>query len=135
MFSWYLIRHFPHNRYQANDYYLKELIVEWCEGVLSSGNGNRDFYDLDLNHNSKESFNLLLEKVATFLQEDVGQNEIVDARGLSKVIDKLFIHDIVFLSFMGVKHKKLHISCMCDMLNIIPNFRDVITFTCTISNR
>ncbi|GJN31110.1 hypothetical protein PR202_gb19468 [Eleusine coracana subsp. coracana] len=84
--------------YQANDYYLKELIVEWCEGVLSSGNGNRDFYDLDLNHNRKESFNLLLEKVATFLQDDINQNQTVDVRGLSKVIETLFTMDMIFLS-------------------------------------
>jgi hypothetical protein len=93
MLSLYLVLQFPHNRYQANDYYLKELIVEWCEGVISSGNGNRDFYDLDINHNSKESFNLLLEKVATFLQEDVDQHNLVNVRGLLKVIGRLF-HDI-----------------------------------------
>ncbi|TVU47459.1 hypothetical protein EJB05_07062, partial [Eragrostis curvula] len=82
-------------RYEANDYYLKELIVEWCEGVLSSGNGNRDFYDLDLNHNTKESFNFLLEKVATFLQEDVDQNQIVDVRGLSKVEARIVVLSVL----------------------------------------
>ncbi|KAL6648330.1 hypothetical protein ACP70R_012554 [Stipagrostis hirtigluma subsp. patula] len=77
--------------YQANDYYLKELIVEWCEGVLSSGNGNRDFYGVDLKHKRKESFNLFLEKVATFLQEDADQNQIVDVRGLSKVEARIVV--------------------------------------------
>jgi hypothetical protein len=72
-----------HDRYQANDYYLKNLIVEWCEGVLSSGNGNREYYQLD---QRKESFKLVLEKVTTFLQKDVDQNQTVDVRGLSKVI-------------------------------------------------
>ncbi|KAL6645770.1 hypothetical protein ACP70R_017378 [Stipagrostis hirtigluma subsp. patula] len=80
-----------HDRYQANDYYLKELIVEWCEGVLSSGNGNRDFYGVDLKHKRKESFNLFLEKVATFLQEDADQNQIVDVRGLSKVEARIVV--------------------------------------------
>ena len=74
-----------HSRYQANDYYLKELIVEWCEGVLSSRSDNQDFYNLDLQPKRKESFNLFLEKVVTVLQKDTDQNQIVDVRGLSKV--------------------------------------------------
>uniref|UniRef100_A0A0A9DEC0 Pentacotripeptide-repeat region of PRORP domain-containing protein n=1 Tax=Arundo donax TaxID=35708 RepID=A0A0A9DEC0_ARUDO len=81
--------------YQANDYYLKELIVEWCEGVLSSGSGKRDFYNLDLQYNRKESFNLLLEKVAIFLQEDVDQNQIVDVRGLSKVEARIVVLSVL----------------------------------------
>ncbi|KAL6902325.1 hypothetical protein ACP4OV_005201 [Aristida adscensionis] len=81
--------------YQANDYYLKELIVEWCEGVLSSRSGNRDFYGLNLKDNTKESFNLFLEKVATFLQEDVDQNQIVDVRGLSKVEARIVVLSVL----------------------------------------
>ncbi|XP_062210853.1 pentatricopeptide repeat-containing protein At5g02830, chloroplastic [Phragmites australis] len=81
--------------YEANDYYLKELIVEWCEGVLSSHSGNRGFYDLDLKHKKKESFNLLLEKVATFLQEDVDQNQTVDVRGLSKVEARIVVLSVL----------------------------------------
>jgi hypothetical protein len=74
------------DRYQAYDYYLKELIVEWSEGVLSRGGGNRDFYHLDPKDESNKSFNIFLEKVARFLQKDVDQNQTVDVRGLSKVI-------------------------------------------------
>ncbi|WVZ56546.1 hypothetical protein U9M48_007057 [Paspalum notatum var. saurae] len=81
--------------YQANDYYLKELIVEWCEGVLSSGNDNRDFYNLDLQPKRKESFNLFLEKIVTVLQKDVDQNQIVDVRGLSKVEARIVVLSVL----------------------------------------
>ncbi|CAN6289804.1 unnamed protein product [Urochloa humidicola] len=81
--------------YEANDYYLKELIVEWCEGVLSSGSGNRDFYNLDLQPKRKESFNLFLEKVVTVLQKDVDQNQIVDVRGLSKVEARIVVLSVL----------------------------------------
>ncbi|CAL4938870.1 unnamed protein product [Urochloa decumbens] len=81
--------------YEANDYYLKELIVEWCEGVLSSGSDNRDFYNLDLQPKRKESFNLFLEKVATVLQKDVDQNQIVDVRGLSKVEARIVVLSVL----------------------------------------
>ncbi|KAJ1297652.1 hypothetical protein BS78_01G393300 [Paspalum vaginatum] len=81
--------------YQANDYYLKELIVEWCEGVLSSGNNNRDFYNLDLQPKRKESFNLFLEKIVTVLQKDVDQNQIVDVRGLSKVEARIVVLSVL----------------------------------------
>ena len=60
--------------------------MEWSEGVLSSGGGNRDFYNLDLKDERNESFNLFLEKVARFLQKDVDRNQTVDVRGLSEVI-------------------------------------------------
>ncbi|XP_040378592.1 pentatricopeptide repeat-containing protein At5g02830, chloroplastic isoform X2 [Oryza brachyantha] len=78
--------------YQANDYYLKNLIVEWCEGVLSSGNGNRELYQLD---QRKESFKLVLEKVTTFLQKDVDQNQTVDVRGLSKVEARIVVLSVL----------------------------------------
>ncbi|EEE58831.1 hypothetical protein OsJ_10403 [Oryza sativa Japonica Group] len=81
-----------HDRYQANDYYLKNLIVEWCEGVLSSGNGNREYYQLD---QRKESFKLVLEKVTTFLQKDVDQNQTVDVRGLSKVESRVVVLSVL----------------------------------------
>nr|CAB3501172.1 unnamed protein product [Digitaria exilis] len=81
--------------YQANDYYLKELIVEWCEGVLSSGSDDRDFYNLDLQPKRKESFNLFLEKVVTVLQKDVDQNQIVDVRGLSKVEARIVVLSVL----------------------------------------
>ncbi|OEL22079.1 Pentatricopeptide repeat-containing protein [Dichanthelium oligosanthes] len=81
--------------YQANDYYLKELIVEWCEGVLSSGSDNRDFYNFDLQPKRKESFNLFLEKVVTVLQKDVDQNQIVDVRDLSKVEARIVVLSVL----------------------------------------
>lgn len=81
--------------FQANDYYLKELIVEWCEGVLSSRSDNQDFYNLDLQPERKESFNLFLEKVVTVLQKDTDQNQIVDVRGLSKVEARIVVLSVL----------------------------------------
>lgn len=83
--------------FQANDYYLKELIVEWCEGVLSSRSDNQDFYNLDLQPETerKESFNLFLEKVVTVLQKDTDQNQIVDVRGLSKVEARIVVLSVL----------------------------------------
>ncbi|KAG8096451.1 hypothetical protein GUJ93_ZPchr0013g34199 [Zizania palustris] len=84
--------------YQTNDYYLKNLIVEWCEGVFSSSSGSQEFYQLD---QRKESFKLFLEKVTTVLQKDVDQNQTVDVRGLSKVESR-----IVVLSVLGKMKEK-----------------------------
>ncbi|EER92428.1 pentatricopeptide repeat-containing protein At5g02830, chloroplastic [Sorghum bicolor] len=81
--------------YQANDYYLKELIMEWCEGVLSSRGDNQDFYNLDLQPKRKESFNLFLEKVVTVLQKDTDQNQTVDVRGLSKVEARIVVLSVL----------------------------------------
>lgn len=89
--------------YQAYDYYLKELIVEWSEGVLSSESVNREFYRLDLK-DKRDKFNLFLEKVARFLQKDVDQNQTVDIRGLSKVEAR-----IVVLSTLRKIKEKCHL--------------------------
>lgn len=89
--------------YQAYDYYLKELIVEWSEGVLSSESVNREFYRLDLK-DKRDKFNLFLEKVARFLQKDVDQNQTVDIRGLSKVEAR-----IVVLSTLRKIKEKYHL--------------------------
>lgn len=75
-------------RYSSNDYYLKELIEEWCEGVLINNNQNEG--PLNLNSHDKtdgsKPYSLLLEKVATHLQRDVGDNQAIDIRGLTKVL-------------------------------------------------
>ncbi|CAM0872629.1 unnamed protein product [Alopecurus aequalis] len=101
--------------YQAYDYYLKELIVEWSEGVLSSGGGNRDFYHLDVKDERNESFNLFLEKVARFLQKDVDRNQTVDVRGLSKVEARI----VVLSTLRKIKEKYLLGTAVQDDLVII----------------
>ncbi|XP_047090213.1 pentatricopeptide repeat-containing protein At5g02830, chloroplastic-like [Lolium rigidum] len=101
--------------YQAYDYYLKELIVEWSEGVLSSGSGKRDFYHLDLKDERNKSFNIFLEKVARFLQKDVDQNQTVDVRGLSKVEARI----VVLSTLRKIKEKYLLGTSVQDDLVII----------------
>uniref|UniRef100_A0A452XFI6 PROP1-like PPR domain-containing protein n=1 Tax=Aegilops tauschii subsp. strangulata TaxID=200361 RepID=A0A452XFI6_AEGTS len=101
--------------YQAYDYYLKELIVEWSEGVLSSDGGNRNFYHLDRKDERNESFNLFLEKVARFLQKDVDQNQTVDVRGLSKVEARI----VVLSTLRKIKEKHLLGRAVQDDLVII----------------
>uniref|UniRef100_A0ACD5XNX2 Uncharacterized protein n=1 Tax=Avena sativa TaxID=4498 RepID=A0ACD5XNX2_AVESA len=101
--------------YQAYDYYLKELIVEWSEGVLSSGGGNRDFYQLYRKDEKNESFNLFLEKVARFLQKDVDRNQTVDVRGLSKVEARI----VVLSTLRKIKEKYLLGRTVQDDLVII----------------
>lgn len=74
----------PTCRYNANDYYLKQLIEEWCEGILQGNNQN-------LQHTSSSrtdlggSQSLLLEKVAANLQKTGPESLAVDLRGLTKV--------------------------------------------------
>ncbi|KAF7042194.1 hypothetical protein CFC21_051858 [Triticum aestivum] len=101
--------------YQAYDYYLKELIVEWSEGVLSSDGGNRNFYHLDRKDERNESFDLFLEKVARFLQKDVDQNQTVDVRGLSKVEARI----VVLSTLRKIKEKHLLGRAVQDDLVII----------------
>lgn len=78
-------------RFKANDYYLKELLEEWCEGVIQS-NQDQALTGIQKKlkiHHSKKTHGLLLEKVAAHLQKDAGDNQAIDLRGLTKVFHKL----------------------------------------------
>ncbi|XP_008792463.2 pentatricopeptide repeat-containing protein At5g02830, chloroplastic isoform X1 [Phoenix dactylifera] len=84
--------------YSSNDYYLKELIEEWCEGVL--GNNNQSGGPLNINYSHDKGdrskpYSLLLEKVAIHLQKDVGDNQAIDIRGLTKVEARIVVLSVL----------------------------------------
>ncbi|KAL4576552.1 hypothetical protein LXL04_012648 [Taraxacum kok-saghyz] len=85
-----IYQHMRKAGFKPNDYYLKELIEEWCEGIIQD------------NHRSQNSNNrrdlggpqsLLLEKVASHLQKGNidGQSIAVDVRGLTKVEARIVV--------------------------------------------
>lgn len=75
-----------HCRYKANDYYLKELIEEWCEGVIQNDN-NHNQRRLSSSRNAElgRPQSLLLEKVAAHLQKSIAETLAIDLQGLTKV--------------------------------------------------
>ncbi|CAL9106029.1 unnamed protein product [Musa textilis] len=83
--------------YQSNDYYLKELIEEWCEGVLCSKDQSRNVLGSDnySEANSRKPYNLLLEKVAIHLQRDAGDSRAIDIRGLTKVEARIVVLSVL----------------------------------------
>ena len=67
------------HRYSANDYFLKDLLGEWCEGILNTTAGSSGLLG------KSKTQNLLIEKVAVLLQKDVSENQVIDLNGLTKV--------------------------------------------------
>ncbi|KAJ0704674.1 putative tetratricopeptide-like helical domain superfamily [Helianthus annuus] len=76
--------------FKPNDYYLKELIQEWCEGIIQDNHRSQG----QLKHTSKRDLggphSLLLEKVASHLQKGT-QSIAVDLRGLTKVEARIVV--------------------------------------------
>lgn len=86
--------------FSANDYYLKGLIEEWCEGVLCSR--NRDDSSAHISKKRTEQhkpYHLFFEKVATHLQNDKERDRVIDVRGLSKVVLLLMLRFRFLLEF------------------------------------
>ncbi|KAH7667672.1 HCP-like protein [Dioscorea alata] len=81
--------------YNSIDYHLKELLEEWCEGVLSGGNQNKILAGAGRSHTMKKPYSLLIEKVATHLQKDVGDNQAIDIRGLTKVEARIIVLSVL----------------------------------------
>ncbi|KAL2933829.1 hypothetical protein RDABS01_016948 [Bienertia sinuspersici] len=75
--------------HKPNDYYLKLLIEEWCEGVIqeSSQQGESDSPKADIG----ETRSLLLERVATHLRKNTTKSLAVDIQGLTKVEARLVV--------------------------------------------
>ncbi|XP_059305717.1 pentatricopeptide repeat-containing protein At5g02830, chloroplastic [Lycium ferocissimum] len=75
--------------YKPNDYYLKQLIEQWCEGVIQNGNQRKyNFSTRNRTHLGPES--MILEKVAEHLQKDNASISI-NLRGLSKVEARIVV--------------------------------------------
>lgn len=77
--------------YKANDTYLKEVIEEWCEGVIQDKNQNQGEVTLCRRTNSQRPQSLLLEKVAVHLQKSAAENLAIDLRGLTKVEARIIV--------------------------------------------
>ncbi|XP_057438370.1 pentatricopeptide repeat-containing protein At5g02830, chloroplastic isoform X2 [Lotus japonicus] len=77
--------------YKPNDYYLEELIEEWCEGVIQD---NRE-YQAEFSSIKKSELerpqSLLLEKIAAHLLKRVADILAIDVQGLTKVEARLVI--------------------------------------------
>lgn len=71
-------------RFKSNDHYLKELIEEWCEGVIQHNNQSQKGLTSSKGTNLRPQ-SLLLEKVAEHLQKCTTDKLTVDLRGLTKV--------------------------------------------------
>lgn len=84
--------------YDANDCHLKELIEEWCEGVIRSTkeytlSGIQKMQKFDL---SKNPNGLLLEKIAAHLRKDSGDNHVIDIRGLSQIESRIVVLSVLW---------------------------------------
>lgn len=79
--------------FKPNDYYLKELVEEWCEGIIQDNHQPQG----QLNSNNRRDLgrphSLLLEKVALHLQKGKAeaQSIAVDLRGLTKVEARIVV--------------------------------------------
>lgn len=71
-------------RYKSNDYYLKQLIEEWCEGVIQK---NPKLGQVSSCNNADVGgpHSLLLEKVAVHLEKKNAESLSIDLQGLTKV--------------------------------------------------
>ncbi|CAA7406282.1 unnamed protein product [Spirodela intermedia] len=84
--------------YSANDYFLKDLLGEWCEGVLGTATGSRGL--LGFNDHLPETCesraqSLFIERVAVLLQKDVSENQVVDLHGLTKVEARVVVLSVL----------------------------------------
>ncbi|KAK1563614.1 hypothetical protein Q3G72_030059 [Acer saccharum] len=105
--------------YEPNEYYLKELIQEWCEGVIKDNNQNKGKLTSFKRTNFRRSQSLLLEKVAVHLQRNTAENRAIDLQGLTKVEARIVV--LAVLQMIKENHS-LGIPLKDDMLIILgPN--------------
>uniref|UniRef100_A0A1D1Z7S7 Pentatricopeptide repeat-containing protein At5g02830, chloroplastic n=2 Tax=Anthurium amnicola TaxID=1678845 RepID=A0A1D1Z7S7_9ARAE len=83
--------------YSANDYFLKELLEEWCEGVLCSSTDSRGLLGFNdyFRGTDKAKSQSLIEKIAILLHKDTSENQVVDLRGLSKVEARIVVLSVL----------------------------------------
>nr|XP_043632134.1 pentatricopeptide repeat-containing protein At5g02830, chloroplastic [Erigeron canadensis] len=79
--------------FKPNDYYLKELIEEWCEGIIQDNHLPQGQLNSSNKRDIGEPHGLLLEKVASHLQKGnaEAQSIAVDLRGLTKVEARIVV--------------------------------------------
>ncbi|XP_058756658.1 pentatricopeptide repeat-containing protein At5g02830, chloroplastic-like [Vicia villosa] len=77
--------------YKPNDYYLKELIGEWCEGVIQESGEYECEFSYSKKPEKERPRSLLLETIATHLLKRVADILAIDVQGLTKVEARLVI--------------------------------------------
>ncbi|GMY14673.1 pentatricopeptide repeat-containing protein At5g02830, chloroplastic [Fagus crenata] len=77
--------------YKPNDYYLEELIEEWCEGVIQDDNLNKGEFSSCNKAFSGRPQSTLLEKIAMHLQKSNADRLAIDLRGLTKVEARIVV--------------------------------------------
>ncbi|XP_042512454.1 pentatricopeptide repeat-containing protein At5g02830, chloroplastic [Macadamia integrifolia] len=86
--------------YNSNDYYLKQLIEEWCEGVIQDSNQNQGLLasgSSSIKTDLKKPQSFLLEKVAGHLQKDITESLMMDLRGLTKVEARIVVLAVLWM--------------------------------------
>ncbi|XP_076945065.1 pentatricopeptide repeat-containing protein At5g02830, chloroplastic-like [Bidens hawaiensis] len=76
--------------FKPNDYYLKELIEEWCEGIIQDNQWSQGQLKNTSRRDLGGPHSLLLEKVASHLQKGT-QSIAVDLQDLTKVEARIVV--------------------------------------------
>ncbi|WJX79229.1 hypothetical protein P8452_62368 [Trifolium repens] len=77
--------------FKANDYYLEELIEEWCEGVIQDNEDYEGEFSTSKTSEIERPQSMLLEKIAAHLLKRVADILAIDVQGLTKVEARLVI--------------------------------------------
>ncbi|KAG8648471.1 hypothetical protein MANES_08G001800v8 [Manihot esculenta] len=77
--------------YKSNDYYLKLLIEEWCEGVLQDNDQSQAEVEACQRTDFGGPHSLLLERVAAHLQNSIAESLSVDLQGLTEVEARIVV--------------------------------------------
>ncbi|KAJ0244038.1 Pentatricopeptide repeat-containing protein [Hirschfeldia incana] len=77
--------------YKPNDHFLKELIEEWCEGVIQETSQSQNKGSDQEGNYFGRPVSVLIEKVATHLQERTSGHLAIDLQGLTKVEARLVV--------------------------------------------
>ncbi|KAE8661061.1 Pentatricopeptide repeat-containing protein [Hibiscus syriacus] len=77
--------------YESNDIYLKELIEEWCEGVIKENNQKQEGLSACKRTDLERPHGLLLEKIAVHLQMSTTESPAIDIRRLTKVEARIVV--------------------------------------------
>ncbi|XP_043710490.1 pentatricopeptide repeat-containing protein At5g02830, chloroplastic [Telopea speciosissima] len=86
--------------YNSNDYYLKQLIEKWCEGVIQDSDQNQGLLasgSSSIKTDLKKPQSFLLEKVAGHLQKDIAESLVMDLQGLTKVEARIVVLAVLWM--------------------------------------
>lgn len=87
--------------YKPNDYYLKQLIEEWCDGVIQNSNQHKSRFT-SRSRTTLQPESLLIERVAEHLQDTNAESLSIDLRGLTKIEARIMV--LAVLRMIKEKH-------------------------------